>query len=496
MASEGKTTASPAGPDLRPPDSQLHAEPGQSGKQVLLWAALIGVVVAGLAVVLVLPKLVTEPADRTNPGIEKQVTKDEPRPSEASAVQLPAERGNAEQALQQFLHVRARLELANAPLWGEPEWSVALEQAARGNDLFVQRQFSAAGGLLKGAVDGLLSLESEAGRRLDEALRAGWQALDADDGAQAKRLFERALAIDADNEEALEGLARAAVRADVLALMVTGESALARDDLPAARDAYQQVVDLDDAYQPAVLALKSVTERITELAFRDAMTRALGALEKRQTAAAEAALRQAESLKPGDESVRNLRQELVQLEQTLWLADQRRNAAAFESGEDWSRAAEIYRKVLARAPQSSFARQGLEFAADRERLNRQFDHYLQDPSRLYSDQPRANAQQLIESAGQPPGGEVRLAEKIRRLQNMIMVAETPLTVTLESDGLTEVQIYHVGRLGQFTRQQLELTPGTYTVVGSRPGYRDVRQTLTVKPGDTRPKLVIRCEEPV
>jgi len=62
--------------------------------------------------------------------------------------------------------------------------------------------------------------------------------------------------------------------------------------------------------------------------------------------------------------------------------------------------------------------------------------------------------------------------------------------------LTTVKIFHVGVLGQFTSQQLELRPGTYTVVGSRPGYRDVRQTLTVKPGPQQQAVDIRCEESV
>ncbi len=92
--------------------------------------------------------------------------------------------------------------------------------------------------------------------------------------------------------------------------------------------------------------------------------------------------------------------------------------------------------------------------------------------------------------------EPRLADKIRRLQFLIVEATTPRIVTLKSDGLTSVQIYHVGRLGQFISQQLELRPGTYTVVGSRPGYRDVRHTLTVKPGAEQPSLEIRCEETV
>jgi hypothetical protein len=67
-------------------------------------------------------------------------------------------------------------------------------------------------------------------------------------------------------------------------------------------------------------------------------------------------------------------------------------------------------------------------------------------------------------------------------------------VVLESDAATEVMVYRVGRLGTFTRHELKLKPGTYTVVGSRPGYRDVRLQLVVTPGPPPMPLVIRCTE--
>jgi hypothetical protein len=52
----------------------------------------------------------------------------------------------------------------------------------------------------------------------------------------------------------------------------------------------------------------------------------------------------------------------------------------------------------------------------------------------------------------------------------------------------------VGQLGAFTRQQLELLPGSYTVVGTRAGYRDIRKQLSVTPGKQDTALTIRCEE--
>jgi hypothetical protein len=59
-----------------------------------------------------------------------------------------------------------------------------------------------------------------------------------------------------------------------------------------------------------------------------------------------------------------------------------------------------------------------------------------------------------------------------------------------------VLVYHVGRLGRFEARRLELTPGRYTVVGTRAGYRDVRTQFTVGAGSSPPPVTVRCEEKI
>jgi len=480
-------------PELRPPGTHLHPESDRKSKHGLLWVALAVVIVLGLAVVLVLPKLVTGTVDGA-PVVVAAPDQTEPTlPSEQS---LASSRIKAEQALQKLLQTRARLELANIEAWGEPEWSLALEGAAKGDRLFGQRQFSMAVESFTESLELMQLLESERGQRLANALDSAWQVLAINDSASAVAFFEMALAIEEDNEDALSGLEQARVRPDVLLLMSSGGQALANGDLLNARSTYLEAVTLDAAYEPAVIALNDTNEQINDRAFRDAMSRALAALDAEQVETAEVALQQAARLKPDEEVVGDTRVQLAQTRQRLWLTSQRQSAAADEQNENWSAAVATYQKVLARVPQAAFAHRGLAFAQDRERLHQQIDHYLADPSRVYSEQPLANANQLIESAGTPPAGEIRLAAKIRQLELLINEATTPLVITLSSDGLTNVQIYHVGRLGQFTSQQLKLRPGTYTMVGSRPGYRDVRQTLTVIPGSDQQMLDIRCEETI
>jgi tetratricopeptide (TPR) repeat protein len=484
------------GANLTPPGRPPGPSFESTSKHGLIYAALAVVVILGLGVLFVLPKMVSENVDEK---LRDSTTQDP-----AAITQAPASEGQdqavsrtvAAKALQDFLMTRARLELANAPIWGEPQWSQAIDAAAKGDAFFSQRQFAEAKTAFVNAKMLLESLASESAQRLVNALASGWQALELNDSESAIEYFKVGLSIDDENEEANRGLQRARIRPDLMVLMDSGDLALSMNNLQKAQAVYFEAVELDGVYEPAQIALQDVTEQIIDLEFKAAMSRALTAIEKQQPEKAGAALQQAASLKPNEQVVGNTRYQLQQLKQKLWLADQRRTAANFAAKESWSDAVTVYKKVLARTPQAGFAGQGLEHAQDRARLHQQLDHYLDDPGRVYSTEPRVNAEKLLASAGKPPEDEPRLAEKIQRLQGLIVQAQTPAIVTLQSDGLTNIVIFHVGRLGSFSQHQLELPPGTYTVVGSRQGYRDVRKTLTVKPGADQTNLVIQCEETV
>jgi hypothetical protein len=107
------------------------------------------VVMLGLGVLLVLPKLVSDPVDgqADTPTVPASAQQPPARTADTAGSQAAAA-----EALQDLLHARARLELANAASWGEPEWSRAVEGANRGNDLFTQRQFAMAADAFSGSL--------------------------------------------------------------------------------------------------------------------------------------------------------------------------------------------------------------------------------------------------------------------------------------------------------------------------------------------------------
>ena len=483
MEAPGKHATPSAGPVLQPPgNGQHHSDTGNMANR-WLWISLALVLLLGLVVILVLPGLIDSPQQQAASST-----------AGAEVGAIPATATDANRAMQDWLQLRARLELENIAQWGEPGWSQALELADAGKRLLAQRNFSAAGQNLTRAVQKLQQLDNGRELLLSEALAGGLDALAGDDVSTAVMQFEQVLAIEPDHQGAQTALSRAVVRADVLQQMATGVQAEASGDLVAAQAAYRQALVLDAAYEPATGALERVTGHLQSLAFQDAMTRALSALDAGQLQVAGKALQEAARLQPDNRVVADNRQRLQQMRTAATLASLRRQAATQAGREDWQAVVDLYRKALSVDNSAGFARSGLTHAGERVKLNAQFDHYLQQPNRIYSPDPLKNANKLLSAAGKAPVEEPKLATKISALQRLVQQAATPVAITLHSDGQTEIAIYHVGRLGLFTEHRLELLPGEYTIVGTRAGYRDVRKQLPVLPGSASVSLLIRCEE--
>ncbi len=149
--------------------------------------------------------------------------------------------------------------------------------------------------------------------------------------------------------------------------------------------------------------------------------------------------------------------------------------------------------VLKIDPAIQFAVRGKRLSQERVMLEKRLNFYLERPSVLESDRHLQNATSLLEEVRKIEPKGTRLTSQIERLDQLVSTAKTPVRVTLESDNLTQVAVYKVGRLGRFTARDLDLRPGTYTVVGTRNGYKDVRQQIVVKPGEEMHVTVV-CKE--
>jgi tetratricopeptide (TPR) repeat protein len=226
------------------------------------------------------------------------------------------------------------------------------------------------------------------------------------------------------------------------------------------------------------------------------MSEGLAALADGDFAGARAAFRMAQRLRPDSSEPAD---GLLQVDQGIRLARIRTLEAEIgelEGAERWEDAVTRYEELLELDPNLQFAQDGLANARNRVNLHKQLDEYIEAPDTLSSPSTLQRATNLVVSVTRMGDIGPRLAGQRDELSRLLKRAATPLTIEIVSDNQTEVSIYKVGRLGSFERQELELRPGTYVAVGSRPGYRDVRREFQVGPELDMKPVVVRCEEPI
>ncbi len=429
--------------------------------------------------------VIQDPPVRTS---EPAPTTPSPNIKETSVVQQ-----DAQQALQAFLRQRAQAPLANAERWAPQQWAAALTQADEGDVHYGYRRFGEALKAYQSATDNLIRLQQQRPEILQQSLDNGRSALSNNEVETAITAFEQALAIDANHPVALAGLQRAKVRPQVLAQMALGLTAKNETRLQDATDAYARANSLDPDYLPAQKALETARAILDRQHYQQAMSLALQALQSGKFKTAEQALDRAAAIQADATEIKDARRRLHQARQQARLNDLRQRSQVLAGKEQWQKASALYRQALAIDANAGFARNGLKHAESRIKLHQQLDHYLTQPERLYSAEPLNNAGQLLLATSGQINNEPELAAKLEALKVAVKEASTPVALKLQSDGLTAISIYHVGRLGTLTDKQLMLTPGLYTIVGSREGYRDVRTQVDLKPG--RPASIrLACKE--
>jgi tetratricopeptide (TPR) repeat protein len=259
---------------------------------------------------------------------------------------------------------------------------------------------------------------------------------------------------------------------------------------------YQKALEFDPESRTAENALNRVKEQIATRQFQKLMSDGLTAYHNDKYQDAREKLLKANSLRPDS---REVQEALVQVDEAIRLdtiGTLHRKASSAEQAEDWEQAFKSYLAVLKIDPNISFALLGKERSLEHIRITKRISFFLNKPEAMESKQQLQNAVQVIEAAETLQIKGTRLNARLGELKLLVDTYRTPLEVTIDSDNLTKVSIYKVGRLGQFTSRKLTLKPGRYTVVGSRDGYKDVRRNITVKPAQKAMRITVICKHKV
>lgn len=480
-------------PVLSPP--QGHEEKKPDNRFTLLIIGVSLTVLLGVAAIMVWVLPFSSRQQSIAPEQPKHIEETSSDPSGGG--QTDHLNREAEKILSEWLKIQAMAEADNVAAWGGESYQAILNKAAEGDDLLLDNKQTAAEQTFRQAINMLQELLASKNERLAAALANGEEALAASDSRTATRAFDLALALDSNNEQALRGAERSRNLDQVLFLYHSGLELEEKFDLQGAKKLLQQALELDEEFIPLREALSHIESRLQESTFQEAMSRTLKYIEIKDLPAARQTLREAARLRPSDSSVMDVGLRLTAMEKAQTLAGLQDMAEKLAAEERWAEVVRTYDDILAIDPQFGFAAEGRKQARQRDELDQAAQAILARPDRLQERSVLAEAEEVLATAESIDNPGHRLQKQRKQLALLIRTASTPAEVILLSDNATSVVIYRVGRFGRFQEKRVPLRPGTYTVVGTRPGFRDVRKTLKVQAAADNPTILeIRCEEPI
>jgi eukaryotic-like serine/threonine-protein kinase len=500
-------------PSIRPPAS--HGEPlrgewqratvrsanadelRRQGFRRGLAAASIAIGIAAVAIVFfALPRWVqTEKPARYVPAassVSSQAT-----PEAKKEVDFAALARAKQQADDQRAPIDERLKklaARAAEQWGGEEFVRANAELAAGDKDYEAREYITAVEHFSAVEPLLVTLEKRAGEVLAAQLKGGAAALQEGRSSDAKAAFSLAMKIDPANAIAARGLKRAGTLDEVLNLVANAERLEKEANTTAAVEQFRKALALDAEAPRAAEGVARIEARLASDAFASTMARGYGALAKADYSGARSAFEAASKIRPNAPEIGQALRQIEQEQRTGVISAKLGVAHEHEAQERWAEALKEYRAVVELDSTVAAAQEGIARVSPRAGLNEQLELYLTQPERLFSQPVRAAAREALARATSIANPGPLLQRQIGTLKDWVARADVPVPIALQSDNITQVTIYRVGPLGTFAERSLELVPGSYTVVGTRPGYRDVRREINVRPGAASEPVVIRCED--
>lgn len=480
--------------------------------------ALIVLVLMLLAVIFWLPGQVSPPSGAglqgtpdANPApqsaAEPQLrTADSTPPASAAgapAASSPWEEGqqarlraDAQNVLEKLLDTQFQLEESGVEHWAGERFVAALATAQNGDKLYQQRRFAAAEDAYGEALKALEALQADLEGVRTGKVEIASKAIAAGDQVAAIEALDLAEQM-APGRDDLPPLRQRAE--NIPAMRTLLQQALAAEEagnLGGARDLLDEATALDPDHEPARRERQRLGAALARQQFNTAMSEGYSALDAGQFSTARTAFQRAAQLQPGSPEAKGALDELASADTAQRLAKLQARGKGLEAQEQWQQATAVYQQALKIDSAVLFANEGLARSKPRAVLHKALSEVLDEPKRLEEAPVAREAENLLAEARQVnPAGKV-LSGQINRLAAALEKANTPVTIAIHSDMETDVIVYKVARLGRFLERELTLRPGTYTALGTRVGYRDVRRKFTVAADGSVSPVTIACTEPI
>ena len=477
------------------------------------WVALaIGAVLLGF-VVFILPQLAPAP-DTQSSAVTSTIAQDTQTASATSAnalkentserspfaeAQLAKVRRSAQEVLQSLLETQSRLESRGVDQWAADDFLAASAVALEGDALYRAQDFDAAEALYQQALDSLIGLESRLSDEINSRLALLLDAIESGNETAASAIAPLLSQMAPDSDAVFDAVERVPLVPAIAELETAAKASFEQGRLSRAVSQVDEALGLDPAHQRLAKVARQYKSALTQQRFEDAMTKGFALLSDNDFTGARASFQSARNILPAADGPKAALAQLEESETLSRLNDLLSQAADLAAKEQWAKAVEVLEAALTIDPSLVEASDGLDQARPLAELFAKLDTIVEKQARLVDPIVLSEAQLSLSEAEAALAANAQtspvLKDKVAAVRSAVATASTPLPVVITSDGLTEITIKRVARLGTVSSRTVSLRPGQYQFLGSRDGYRDVLVTASINATSDN-RIDVRCEEAI
>lgn len=486
---------------------QEHSYPNEAAKssKLPLLLGLLCLTALLVFVAMVLPRLVSTPTQTSSTSTTASVSPTPAAPPSANTTpeaspyteaQLAKQRKDAQAALETLLEQQNTLEEMSVELWADAEFKQATELAVAGDSSYRKRQFKQAADEYTQANTILNAITEGKEQLLQKVIKEGNQALMLGQKEKAIEAFTLVSRIDPTSTAASNGLKRADTIEQILPILQQANNQQQDQQLQKAISSYERVLAIDPLASEASSAIATIKSKQREQEFSRLMTRGLAAIDAGKATTARDYFNKAAKIKPSDPGVKDGLRQSAQMLGGARIKGYLNEAASYESQENWSKVIEVLDNALAKEGQLSGFTERRDEATRRLQLDQRLDNIIKQPELLSDDNAYKAAQEIQQQAQAVRNRGAKLNQQIAQVQQLLSSALIPINIVIESDNLTDVNVFKVARLGKISSKSLTLKPGKYVITGARNGFRDVREEIIIKASDEGKRIRIACTQAI
>lgn len=464
---------------------------GISHKQAEVTKRILMQVGAGLALVFLVMTIYLV-SDETPQSAELETT---------AEPQVIVSDEEIEQQRERFKQALAAFEAEIQPLLDDPElasWKPQAMTEARDkkqNSIaeFATAKYQSALGLLDQSKQQVLDAAKQWHDDFDEALGSATQALHNEQPNQAQLALNKAKQIKPSAEQVAALQQQLDVYPIVAKLQKEYKVAVTENNLDKQIAVLQEILNLDGTQEDARSLLNKALFRLKNDQFQQHIKTGLAQLEQGDFASADASYNLANTLFPNRAELQVLAKKLDKQEQELSLATVHNQLSALQLEDNWSAILDMTHQAEPYFPSDALILRYQQQATSILGLRDEVSDYVARPHRLADDNIQNNAKQLIRKAIPYLSQSPSLANDIKVISEHIDQHNAKYPLVITSDGKTHIEVHGTGVVGKTKNKTIQLTVGTYTLEGSRKGYRNKQVTIRVEASQNN-SIKLVCNE--